>query len=70
MNRQVVQSSSISSIGYGEPSLTLEVEFHHGGTYQYLSVSDAVHLGFLNASSHGRFFQSHIRNRYSYIRVN
>jgi hypothetical protein len=53
MRRQNVQSSNISSIGYDTDDRILEVEFHNGGIYQYVSVPSEVHRSFLQASSHG-----------------
>ena len=38
MDRQSVRSSNISSIGYDENNRILEIEFRHGGIYQYLNV--------------------------------
>jgi hypothetical protein len=69
MHRQTVKSSNVASIGYDPGSQTLEVEFHHGGVYQYLSVPGEVSEGLFQASSHGRYFQAHIRDRFTYRRI-
>ena len=38
MERIAVESSNLASIGYDEASMVLEVEFKHGGIYQYFDV--------------------------------
>lgn len=38
MNRNPVSSSNVKSVGYDSESSRLEVEFHHGGIYQYYGV--------------------------------
>ena len=69
MRRQRVTSSSIHSIGYDEPSQTLEVKFVHGRVYQYADVALEVFEQFLQAPSKGQFFQDEIRDAYPYIQV-
>ena len=70
MERQPVTSSNIKSIGYDVATSTLEVEFHNGGVYQYSGVPESVYVGLMQAASHGSYFHQHIRDRYSYIKVN
>ncbi len=43
MERYSVASSNIASIGYDEPSQTLEVEFLNGSIYQYYNVPMNIH---------------------------
>ena len=70
MIRTKVSSSNIASIGYDSSLQTLEIEFHSGGIYQYFSVPQSVHAGFMNASSHGTYFHDHIKDVYSYRKIN
>ena len=65
MERALVRSSNISSIGYEANSQTLEVEFHSGNIYQYNRVPEAVHDALMNARSHGAYFNDHVRDHYS-----
>lgn len=65
MTRQFVRSSNITSIGYDETSLTLEIEFHTGGVYQYYGVPKHLYEALMRASSHGTFFLQQIKGRYS-----
>lgn len=45
MNRILVQSSNILSIGYDSAGQMLEIEFVGGGIYQYGGVPPAIHNG-------------------------
>lgn len=69
MIRQRVQSSDLESIGYDEPTQTLEIEFHGGHVYQYGNVPVNMYEGLMHASSHGRFFNDFIKNHFQYHRV-
>ena len=70
MQRQLVESTSLRSIAYDPTAFTLEVEFSHGGVYQYFNVPEVVFQGLLSASSKGAFFQSHVRNAgFTYLQV-
>ncbi|MGE6126507.1 KTSC domain-containing protein [Aeromonas rivipollensis] len=64
MERIAVNSSNLASVGYENNSLTLEVEFLHGGTYQYYGVTEDVYTALMNADSVGSFFSRNIRNNY------
>ena len=69
MNRDLVASSNIASIGYDEPSQTLEVEFSNGMIYQYYNVGSALYDQLMLAPSKGQFLNFNIRTAYPYSRV-
>jgi hypothetical protein len=69
MNRESVASSNIASIGYDEPSQTLEVEFTNGAIYQYYNVTQTLFLQLIQAGSKGQFLAYQIKNAYPYSRV-
>ncbi|HCR3555360.1 TPA: KTSC domain-containing protein [Morganella morganii] len=70
MNRVSVSSSNLRSVGYDPATNTLEVEFHHGGIYQYSGVPPHIHSGLMNASSKGQYFDAHIKKAgYPYRKV-
>jgi hypothetical protein len=69
MEREPVTSSTIVSIGYDPTSETLEVEFKHGGVYQYYNVPAAIHQQFMESGSKGQFLHANIKNAYPYSRV-
>ena len=64
MNRESVSSSNLKSIGYNPTSKILEVEFLHGGIYQYSNVPSTVYSELMAAASHGSYFSRNIRNDY------
>lgn len=69
MKRQAVESSNLASIGYDAENEILEVEFKHGGVYQYFDVPENVYDELMNASSHGVYFSANIRNDYEYEKM-
>ena len=69
MNRQPVSSSNLRSVGYDNADLTLEVEFHHGGVYQYFDVPEDVYLDLMDATSKGKYLDRHIKERYRFRKI-
>ena len=69
MQRQLVSSSTIRSIGYDGSSSTLELEFHHGGIYQYYGVPESVYRELMAADSKGSYLAEGIKGRYRFRRV-
>ncbi|GAB2517081.1 KTSC domain-containing protein [Paramicrobacterium agarici] len=69
MNRDPVQSSNISSVGYDDASQTLEIEFNKGGIYQYFDVPIAEYNELMRAESVGTYFSANIRTSYRYARL-
>ena len=65
MERIRIKSSDLRSVGYDELTLILEIEFHHGGIYQYFSVPKKIYEDLVKSvSSHGQFHTRYIKNRY------
>jgi len=69
MNRELVSSSNITSIGYDDDSETLEIEFHNGGVYQYFDVPRSVYEDLMAAESHGGYLAKNIKGVYRYSKV-
>ncbi|WP_454054124.1 KTSC domain-containing protein [Clostridium sp. Marseille-Q7071] len=69
MERTIVSSSNIYSIGYDAYSNTLEVQFHTGSIYQYYNVPQSVYNGLISASSHGSYLHSYVKGSYQYKRM-
>jgi hypothetical protein len=69
MNRQLVNSSSIRSVGYDAVLRLLEIEFHSGNIYQYYSVPESCYSELMSAPSKGTYFTQHIRDVFEYTRV-
>ena len=69
MNRQSVDSSNLASIGYDEENEILEIEFNHGGIYQYSDVPKDEYESLMNADSLGSYFYHNIRGEYDYVKL-
>jgi hypothetical protein len=70
MSRIPLSSSNLASVGYDRTTQMLEVEFLHGGIYQYLDVPSAVYDGLMAADSHGTYFDRHVKKAgYRYQKV-
>lgn len=64
MERIAVSSSNLASVGYDASTQTLEIEFNHGGVYQYYNVTEDVYNDLINAGSVGSYFSHNIKNVY------
>jgi hypothetical protein len=69
MRRKPVSSSVIASVGYAARKRVLEIEFLSGRIYQYFDVERATYDALLKAPSMGTFFNAHIKDEYSFVRV-
>ena len=69
MQRTEIASSSLLSIGYNADHRVLEIEFSTGRIYHYFNVPFSVYQGLMLAESKGEYFQSHIRDKFHYKRV-
>jgi hypothetical protein len=69
MDRSLVSSSNIVSIGYDEQNEILEVEFKDGSVYQYYNVNKNIYDQFMEAPSKGKFLAYQIKNIFPYSRV-
>lgn len=69
MKRHPVDSSTIAAVGYDRDTAVLEVEFTSGDVYEYFLVPHSVYDGLLEATSVGRHFSDHVRDRYRFRRV-
>ena len=64
MEREMVSSSNIVSVGYDPNSETLEVEFR-GGVYEYYNVPQFMYDRLMEAGSIGTFFNAEIKDSYA-----
>ena len=49
--------------------ITLEIEFHSGGIYQYRGVPPSIHMGLMGAGSHGRYFHAYLKDRFPFVKL-
>ncbi len=66
MERQDVESSVIGAVGH---SRVLEIQFGSGRIYQYYDVPEDIYDEMLSADSKGKYFNSHIRGKYTYQEI-
>jgi hypothetical protein len=59
-----VISSALTNVRYDRRTGALEVRFVTGRTYRYADVPMDLYERLLKAESKGRFFNSHIKDRY------
>lgn len=69
MKRTVVESSNLASVGYDEKTKTLEIEFNHGGIYEYYEVEKSVYRALMHADSQGSYFIHNIKDEYDCSRI-
>lgn len=69
MQRIPVASSNIASIGYDSAEGTLEIEFTTGAVYAYYRVPYETYDNLMSATSHGKYFATYIKNRFTFSRI-
>ena len=69
MQRELVESSTLASVGYDETLSLLELEFRSGDLYQYFGPPSRIHHELMTADSKGRFFNQNIRDCFPYVRL-
>jgi hypothetical protein len=70
MRHTPVESSNLRSVGYDPATETLEVTFKQSGTYSYSNVPESVYKSLMSASSHGEYFDRHIKKgSYPYKKI-
>ena len=61
-------STTLASATYDHQQNQLQVDFRDGSRYAYSAVTSAVFQGLVSSPSKGKFFNRHIRGRFSYVR--
>jgi hypothetical protein len=69
MRRNLVQSSSIRSVGYDSKKLILEIEFNSGRIYQYFDVPRSQFKKLCDSTSKGQFFNTSIKGNYPHAQL-
>ena len=66
MDRLLVRSSNILSVGYDVSARVLEVEFQSGNVYRYFDVPESLYQDFMTSGSKGEFFHDNILKEFDY----
>lgn len=69
MERTPVISSYIKSVGYDPATPALEIEFKGGQVFRYKGVPKDMADQFVHADSPGKFFHTHIKDRFEHEAV-
>lgn len=69
IERDLVDSTSIVSVGYDEASRTMEIEFPKAAVYRYHDVSPKQHRALIEAPSIGTHFATEVRGKFPWFRV-
>jgi hypothetical protein len=70
MQRSIVDSSALNSLGYDPSAKILEVEFRDsGGVWQYFGFSSTAYKKFISSDSLGHFFVTKIKGKYPELRI-
>ena len=64
-----IQSRVLDGAAYDAQEKALWLWFDRGGVYCYRGVSVDLHRFFMKSANKGRFFNLHIRNRFTYCKV-
>ncbi|GAB2779736.1 hypothetical protein HNQ93_001453 [Hymenobacter luteus] len=57
MQRRPVRSSSLKAVGYDAVTLTLEIEYRHGGLVRYTGVPVAIYEALLQVPGKAMFVE-------------
>lgn len=68
--RTEVESTYLRGVSYDSSSQVLEVELRRGDIYQFIDVPPEVYTDLMNAPSHGKYFNTNVKEVYSYRKLN
>ena len=63
------KSTSLNAATYQDQSAFLELPFRSGAHYRYIGVPAQVYQELRMVESKGRYFHRHIRNRFTYAKI-
>jgi hypothetical protein len=69
MDWQYFESKLLASSAYDDSKHILYLRFRSGEVYRYFEFPEGQYRELLDAESRGRYFLSHIRNRFRYERL-
>lgn len=69
MDRNVVNSSMIKSIGYDKENSIMEVEFARGQIYKYSDVPSSIYYDVMQSDSVGKEFNRLVKGSFQFEKV-
>jgi hypothetical protein len=64
MQSHTIESTTLRTVTYDEPSQQLHLEFRDGATYIYFDVPGCVYRALVGAPSKGQSFNIRVRNHF------
>lgn len=69
MERVILNSTNVDSVGYDADAGILEVEFTGGSVYEYYQVPRPIFDGLVSAASPGHYLATKVKDVYRYRRI-
>ncbi|MES2765983.1 MAG: KTSC domain-containing protein [Bacteroidota bacterium] len=69
MERVIIDSANLCSVGYEATTSLLEIEFHDGKILQYSDVPKSTVKGLMLAPSQNEFFHYYIKDQFQFSKV-
>jgi hypothetical protein len=66
MQRKIVESSIIHSIGYNKERAVLQIQFKRGHVRDYELVPEEVYIRMMEAPSFGKFYLKEIKGKFDF----
>ena len=63
-----LRSSNLHSVEYDVESRVLEITFRGGSIYEYADVDQGTYDGLLTATSPGKYFAEHVKDKFAYTK--
>ncbi|MBN1175024.1 KTSC domain-containing protein [Candidatus Woesearchaeota archaeon] len=69
MDRQMMSSRDIRSVGYDKNESTLEIELANGVLYRYKMVGEEIYEALVNSNNSDEYFHEMIEENYPKLKI-
>lgn len=69
MDRQIISSKNIRSVGYDANDMTLEIELANGVVYRYKMVGKEIYEALVNSTNPDDYFHETIEDNYIKLKI-
>ncbi|MEY0621744.1 KTSC domain-containing protein [Providencia alcalifaciens] len=69
MHRSHINSPTVHSISYDHSTKTLNISYHHKGTYQYMGVPNIVYQRLITSYTPQKYIDRNIINKYESVKI-
>jgi len=67
VQRILVESEQLDSVGYNAGRSEMEIEFRNGDIIRYMSVPAPTYLALMNADEKDAYFEKHVKNEFVFL---